>query len=150
MNIILFLFAFILFFGLTPKVFVSLPPKSSIIHTALVHGVIFSLVFTIGWNLIQKNTHSIFEGLDNPPPSNHLCDITLKKSTPEYKNLIDTINSKPIDDIFSMLISDKYKNIIESIMEQKMYNDFNTPANKKIAVKIIDKVLDKNIQTCKK
>jgi predicted PurR-regulated permease PerM len=62
MNPILFVFAFVLFFLLTPKVLVCLPRKGSKFVVAGVHALIFALVFILVGHLIWRSTHSIFEG----------------------------------------------------------------------------------------
>jgi len=64
MNPILFVFAFLLFFLLTPKVLVCLPRKGSKFVVAGVHALIFALVFILVGHLIWRSTHSIFEGYD--------------------------------------------------------------------------------------
>ena len=47
MNLVLFFILVALFVALTPGVLVYLPPKSSKMTTALTHGFIFALVWTI-------------------------------------------------------------------------------------------------------
>jgi membrane protein CcdC involved in cytochrome C biogenesis len=70
MNPILFLFAFVLFFVLTPGVFLTLPPKSSKMMVAAVHGIIFSLVFVFTNHWIMKHPISYMktkEGVKGMP-----------------------------------------------------------------------------------
>ena len=59
-SIIFFLYAFLLFFVLSPGVLVYLPSKSNIMITACIHGIIFAII----WSLIMQYTtlHSIKEG----------------------------------------------------------------------------------------
>jgi type IV secretory pathway VirB6-like protein len=58
----MFIYAFVLFFLLTPKVLVSLPAKGSKIMVAAVHALIFALIFVLTNQWVWKNTHSLFEG----------------------------------------------------------------------------------------
>jgi len=62
MNPVMFIYAFVLFFLLTPKVLVSLPAKGSKIMVAAVHALIFALIFVLTNQWVWKNTHSLFEG----------------------------------------------------------------------------------------
>lgn len=50
MQIFMFIFVALLFYVLTPGVFLSLPPKSSKRVVALTHAVVFAVV----WTLIHK------------------------------------------------------------------------------------------------
>lgn len=45
MNVIMFLYVFLLFVLLTPGILLSLPPKGSKWSMAIVHGLVFALVF---------------------------------------------------------------------------------------------------------
>jgi hypothetical protein len=50
MNVIMFIYAFLLFFVLTPGVLVCLPPKGSKMVVAGVHALVFAIV----WSLTHK------------------------------------------------------------------------------------------------
>jgi hypothetical protein len=66
MNLLLFLILVALFVVLTPGVVLSLPPKANKLTTALTHGVIFALV----WTLVHKplwRFSSRFEGMATVP-----------------------------------------------------------------------------------
>ena len=58
MDLIMFLYSALLFFLLTPGILLTLPPKGKKITTALVHGVIFSIVWCLThkmvWNFSRK------------------------------------------------------------------------------------------------
>ena len=50
MNVILFIYVFLLFVLLTPGILLSLPPKGGKWSTAIVHGLVFALV----WSFTHK------------------------------------------------------------------------------------------------
>lgn len=54
MNLVVSLYAALLFFILTPGVLLSLPPKGSKLVVAGVHAVVFALVFCFTQGLIRK------------------------------------------------------------------------------------------------
>ena len=62
MNVVSFLYAFLLFFILTPGILVVLPKKGKKMMVAGVHALIFAVVFTLTHHWIMKNTHFMFEG----------------------------------------------------------------------------------------
>lgn len=67
MNLVLFVVLVALFVVLTPGVLVYLPPKQSKLVTALTHGVIFAVIWTIIHKPLMhlsRNFH-FMEGLDN-------------------------------------------------------------------------------------
>jgi len=71
MNPILFLFAFVLFFVLTPGILLTLPPKTSKLMVAAVHAILFSLVFVFTNHWIMKYPLSYMktkEGAKAMPP----------------------------------------------------------------------------------
>jgi hypothetical protein len=51
----------ILFIALTPGVIISLPPEGSKLTTAVVHGIIFSII----WMFIYRIINNIYEGFEN-------------------------------------------------------------------------------------
>ena len=57
-NLIMTIYAAILFFILTPNVLVSLPPKGSVLVVAMVHAIIFGIVF----NFTKKPLYNFFYG----------------------------------------------------------------------------------------
>jgi hypothetical protein len=64
MNVIMFIYVFVLFFVLTPGVLVYLPPKSSKMITAATHAVIFALIWTLTHKMVWRLT-SRMEGMSN-------------------------------------------------------------------------------------
>jgi len=58
----MFLFSVFLFFILTPNILVSLPPKGNKYTVALVHSIIFGIV----WHLTHKGVWHLTEGFDEP------------------------------------------------------------------------------------
>ena len=64
MSIALFVYAFLLFFVLTPGILLSLPPKGSKIVVALTHAFVFALVWHFTHKLVWRSTHGLFEGMD--------------------------------------------------------------------------------------
>lgn len=63
MNVIMFLYVFLLFVLLTPGILLSLPPKGGKWTTAIVHGIVFGLVWTFTnkfvWDLSILVMHPI-------------------------------------------------------------------------------------------
>ena len=51
----------ILFIALTPGVIISLPPQGSSLTIAVVHGIIFSII----WMFIYRIINNIYEGFEN-------------------------------------------------------------------------------------
>ena len=56
------LYAFLLFFVLTPGVLVSLPPKGSKFVVALTHGLVFALIWTLTHKMVWHSTSKQFVG----------------------------------------------------------------------------------------
>ena len=54
MHALMFIFTAILFFVLTPGIVLSLPPKGSKMMVAMVHAVVFALVFTFTHKLVWE------------------------------------------------------------------------------------------------
>jgi hypothetical protein len=74
MNVLLFLYVFVLFFVLTPGILVTLPPKGSKMVVAAVHAVAFSLILCVTYKMVWKFTGKTLEGLTpslapSPAPS---------------------------------------------------------------------------------
>lgn len=59
----MFVYAFLLFFVLTPGILLSLPPKSGKITVALTHALVFALVWTLTHKMVWQATHGLFEGM---------------------------------------------------------------------------------------
>ena len=64
----MFLYAFLLFFVLTPGILLSLPPKSGKMTVALTHALVFALVWTLTHKLVRQATHGLFEGYESMDP----------------------------------------------------------------------------------
>lgn len=64
MNVVMFVYAFLLFFILTPGILLSLPPKGSKIIVALTHAFVFALVWHFTNKMVWRSTHGLFEGMD--------------------------------------------------------------------------------------
>jgi len=78
----MFIYAFLLFFVLTPGVLVYLPPKSSKTVVALTHAVIFAVIWSLTNKMVWRATSGIFESMSpswTPNPCsldiNGLCTI---------------------------------------------------------------------------
>ena len=63
MNVAMFIYAFLLFFVLTPGVLLSLPPKGSKKMVAGVHALVFAIVWSLTHKMVWRATSTIFEGL---------------------------------------------------------------------------------------
>jgi len=57
MNWIMFIYAALLFFVLTPGILITLPPKGKKMIVAAVHAIIFGLVWGITHKIVWKITH---------------------------------------------------------------------------------------------
>jgi hypothetical protein len=66
MSVVMFVYAFLLFFVLTPGILLSLPPKGSKIVVALTHALVFALVWHFTHKLVWRSTQGLFEGMDTP------------------------------------------------------------------------------------
>jgi hypothetical protein len=62
-NPFMFVYAFLLFFVLTPGVLLSLPPKSGKITVALTHALVFALIWVFTHKMVWRATHGLFEGM---------------------------------------------------------------------------------------
>ena len=63
MNVVMFVYAFLLFFVLTPGILLSLPPKGSKMIVALTHAFVFALVWHFTNKLVWRSTQGLFEGM---------------------------------------------------------------------------------------
>jgi hypothetical protein len=65
MNVAMFVYAFLLFFVLTPGILLSLPPKGSKVVVALTHAFVFALVWHFTNKMVWKATSKMFEGMND-------------------------------------------------------------------------------------
>ncbi len=63
MGIVMFVYAFLLFFVLTPGILLSLPPKGSKMVVALTHAFVFALVWHFTCKMVWRSTNGIFKGM---------------------------------------------------------------------------------------
>lgn len=54
MNVVMFVYVFVLFFVLTPGILLSLPPRGSKMMVAATHALVFALVFVLTHKMIMK------------------------------------------------------------------------------------------------
>jgi len=64
----MFVYAFLLFFVLTPGILVTLPPRSLVKHSskmviAAVHAAIFAIVWTLTHKMVWRASSHMFEGM---------------------------------------------------------------------------------------
>jgi hypothetical protein len=111
MNWIVTIYCAILFFVLTPKILVSLPPKSSKMVVAATHAVIFAIIFHFTYKIVYTNTMNL--GL-----------LFMGKEGFEEKK-IDIDTPPEIDEDDSSKIGEAIKNIkgITDIKDVKKYLD---------------------------
>ena len=62
MNLIMSLYVALLFVLLTPGVLIRLPPKGSLLMAAIVHGLVFALVFHFTRKMVYRLSVDGFEG----------------------------------------------------------------------------------------
>lgn len=63
MEIVMFVYAFLLFFVLTPGILLSLPPKGSKMVVALTHAFVFALVWYFTCKIVMRSGRGLFEGM---------------------------------------------------------------------------------------
>jgi hypothetical protein len=68
MSVVMFVYAFLLFFVLTPGILLSLPPKGSKIVVALTHAFVFALVWHFTHKIVWRSTQGLFEGMETSYP----------------------------------------------------------------------------------
>jgi hypothetical protein len=98
MNVLFTVYAFVLFFVLTPGVLLRLPHRGSKVMVAFVHGLVFAAILVVSGHYVYNR---IFEGLDDPGHKDavtlmkYMCKMDLKKISPDNKTFIDQYkNSK--------------------------------------------------------
>lgn len=67
MNVIMFIYAFLLFFVLTPGVLLSLPPKGSKMVVAGVHALVFAIVWTLTNKMVWMTTTTLMTSATTAP-----------------------------------------------------------------------------------
>ena len=81
MEIVMFVYAFLLFFVLTPGILLSLPPKGSKIVVALTHAFVFALVFHFTYKIVKHSSKKLFEGMYTPTYEAYGCNKDKNKET---------------------------------------------------------------------
>jgi hypothetical protein len=66
MNLFLTLYVIILFVALTPGVLLRLPPKGSLLTVAIVHGLVFALVYHFTHKIVYRMSVDGFEDMPTP------------------------------------------------------------------------------------
>lgn len=87
MNIVTFVYAFILFFVLTPGILLSLPPKGSKMVVALTHAFVFALVWHFTFKIVKRSTKGLFEGM---APMGDMENADDTENTDDMENTDDT------------------------------------------------------------
>ena len=64
----MFVYAFVLFFVLTPGILLSLPPRGSKMMVAATHALVFSLIFVFTHKMLMRFASSM-EGMMDPSPT---------------------------------------------------------------------------------
>jgi len=67
----MFVYAFVLFFVLTPGILLSLPPRGSKMMVAATHALVFALIFVFTHKMLMKFSSSM-EGMMTPKPTNKM------------------------------------------------------------------------------
>lgn len=65
MNVVMFVYVFVLFFVLTPGILLSLPPRGSKMMVAATHALVFALIFVLTHKTLMK--FSSMEGMMTTP-----------------------------------------------------------------------------------
>lgn len=78
MNWVVTIYSALLFFVLTPGILLSLPPKGKPITVAIVHAIVFAIVWHFTHKLVWRLSNSLkIEGLETiTPPSDIKKNIT--------------------------------------------------------------------------
>jgi len=64
----MFVYAFVLFFVLTPGILLSLPPRGSKMMVAATHALVFALIYGLTHKMVWKFSTSM-EGMMTPTPT---------------------------------------------------------------------------------
>ena len=78
MNLLSFVYVVILFVLLTPGVLVKLPPKGSLLTVAIVHGLVFALIYHLTHRTVYRLSVDGFQ--DDMPVS---ADMPVKEEEKE-------------------------------------------------------------------
>jgi len=65
MNLYMSLYLVLLFVILTPGVLLYLPPKATLLTAAIVHGLVFALVFHFTHKIVRRLTSEGFDDTDD-------------------------------------------------------------------------------------
>ena len=84
MNLVVTLYAVILFVVLTPGILLTLPKGGSKLTVAVVHGVVFTLVYNFTYNTVWK-TSLMLDGFQN---------MNKKDGFQEKKEMFQNMNKK--------------------------------------------------------
>lgn len=84
MNVLMFVYFFILFFVLTPGILVVLPKKGSKMVVASTHALIFALLATLTYKIVCKFATGISEGFNGCKENEHYS-LELKQCIPNCK-----------------------------------------------------------------
>ena len=84
-NPIMFVYAFLLFFVLTPGVLLSLPPKSGKMTVALTHALVFALIWTFTHKMVWRALYEAFQGNDMGAVAAVGAGAPMKKPMPSKK-----------------------------------------------------------------
>jgi len=76
MNIIKTLYIIALFVLLTPGILLRLPPKGSLLTVAIVHGLVFALVFHVTYRIVCKLSEAFANPLPPEPCPDGLVRVT--------------------------------------------------------------------------
>ena len=68
MNVVMFVYAFVLFFVLTPGILLSLPPRGSKMMVAATHALVFALIYGLTHKMVWKFSTRM-EGMMSPGPT---------------------------------------------------------------------------------
>jgi hypothetical protein len=78
MNLIMSLYVALLFVLLTPGVLIRLPPKGSLLTVAIVHGLVFALVFHFTHKVMYRMSVDGFTGAPATPELKKCPDGSMK------------------------------------------------------------------------
>jgi len=77
MNLLMTLYVAALFVLLTPGVLVKLPPKGSLLTVAIVHGLVFALIYHLSHRTVYR---LVVDGFENSPMN---ADMPVKEEKKE-------------------------------------------------------------------
>jgi hypothetical protein len=80
MSVIMFIYAALLFFLLTPAILIRIPPNGNKYTVAIVHALVFALIWQLTHKWVWKLTHSM-------PKMNIMPEITASQMTTPPANM---------------------------------------------------------------